>query len=133
MITMEDSKEGYKKLWMMLFEAYDYLISDKRRFCPRNIIRLWLVTPEDYPESVKNGERLSRDLLMMEICRISELEGFAELPNPRKNPLPSRELLKAVACVWLHRGPRGIKLRELDGAYQEITGKRLDVSKKGRT
>ena len=105
-------------LWQRLESTRQLLAGQCRRFCVRNILRVWF-PPGTLPKP--RGKELTFDDLVWRVCRYAspdgEILGWNELPPPSLCPRPYRELLRAVVQVALGIGHNQVNLRALDEAY----------------
>ena len=109
MITIENNKECFVRLWQMLERTRRFLRTERKRFCIRRVLQLWF-----------EGE--ATDDIIWEVCRLAAVdgepqEGWNELPLPSLYPRRHRELLRAIVAVRLGIGMRKVDLKALDSAY----------------
>ena len=99
-------------LWRMLERARRLLWEQHRRFCVRNILKLWF------------GNEANDDAIW-EVCRLMTLLldeeeticGWDELKPPSLYPRKHRELLRTIVALRLGIGVRKVNLKALDRAY----------------
>ncbi len=105
MITIENNQECFVQLWLRLERTRRLLGGQYKRFCIRNVLKSWF-----------GGE--ADDDMIWEVCRLSEQEGWNELPPPSLYPRRHRELLRAIVAVRLGISfYRKVNLKALDAAY----------------
>ena len=112
MITIENNKECFVRLWQMLERTRRFLRTERKRFCIRRVLQLWF-----------EGE--ATDDIIWEVCRLAAVdgepqEGWNELPLPSLYPRRHRELLRAIVAVRLGIGMRKVNLKALDSAYSIV-------------
>ena len=103
MITIENNKECFVRLWQMLERTRRFLRTERKRFCIRRVLQLWF-----------EGE--ATDDIIWEVCRLAAVdgepqEGWNELPLPSLYPRRHRELLRAIVAVRLGIGMRKVDLK----------------------
>lgn len=109
------------QLWQMLERTEDYLKGNYKRFCPRNILKLWhsegifKVSPRGGLEGASFHGGL--DGALWDVCNLSSLEGYEQLPSVTLYPLKHREFLRAIISVNLSIGMREVNLKALDRAF----------------
>lgn len=114
MSVIKNTQECFVQLWLRLERARHLLKEEHRRFCIRNVLKLWL------------GNEATDDIIW-EVCRQAMLSldtdegepvyGNDELPPPKLYPRKHRELLRALVAVMLDIGIRKVHLHDLDAAY----------------
>ena len=105
MITIENNQECFVQLWLRLERTRRLLGGQYKRFCIRNVLKSWF-----------GGE--ADDDMIWEVCRLSEQEGWNELPPPSLYPRKHREFLRAVVAVRLGISfYKKVNLKALDAAY----------------
>ena len=105
MITIENNQECFVQLWRRLERTRRLLGGQYKRFCIRNVLKSWF-----------GGE--ADDDMIWEVCRLSEQEGWNELPPPSLYPRRHREFLRAVVAVRLGVSfYKKVNLKALDAAY----------------
>ena len=105
MITIENNQECFVQLWLRLERTRRLLGGQYKRFCIRNVLKSWF-----------GGE--ADDDMIWEVCRLSEQEGWNELPPPSLYPRRHRELLRAIVAVRLGISfYKKVNLKALDSAY----------------
>ena len=126
MITIENNKECFVRLWQMLERTRRFLRTERKRFCIRRVLQLWF-----------EGE--ATDDIIWEVCRLAAVdgepqEGWNELPLPSLYPRRHRELLRAIVAVRLGIGMRKVDLKALDSAYSIVfpNSTPINVNKKKR-
>ena len=123
MITIENTQECFVRLWRLLEHTRHHLNGQCRRFCVRSVLRLWF-------------EEEATDDFIWQVCRLSEQEGWNELPPPARYPRPHRELLRAIVATRLGISYyKQVDLKALDAAYSVAFPRStpLNVNKKKRT
>ena len=105
MVTIENTQECFVQLWLRLERTRLLLGGQYKRFCIRNVLKSWF-----------GGE--ADDDMIWEVCRLSEQEGWNELPPPSLYPRRHRELLRAIVAVRLGISfYKKVNLKALDAAY----------------
>lgn len=103
-MKIQNSQECFVRLWLRLERTRQLLQGQCRRFCIRNVLKLWF------------GNEATDDFIW-EVCHLSEQEGWNELPLPSLYPRNHRELLRAIVAVRLGISFYKIDLKALDRAY----------------
>ena len=121
MMNIENTQECFVQLWRMLERTRQLLRRQCRRFCVRRVLKLWFA-----------GE--ASDDFIWEICNLSDLAGWDELPLPAMYPRKHRELLRAIVAVKTGISFYKIDLKALDAAYSIAFPRStpLNVNKKKR-
>ena len=122
MICVENNQECFVLLWRRLECTRRLLGGQCKRYCIRNILKAWF------------GSEATDDFIW-EVCRLSEQEGWNELPIPSLYPLKHRELLRAVVAVRLGISfYKKVNLKALDKAYSEAfpNSTPINKNKKGK-
>ncbi|MBE6331708.1 MAG: hypothetical protein E7070_05330 [Bacteroidales bacterium] len=120
-------------LWQRLESTRQLLAGQCRRFCVRNILRVWF--PRGALPKLR-GQELTFDDLVWRVCRCAspdgEILGWNELPLPSLCPRPHRELLRALVQVTSGIGHNKVNLSALDEAYSKAfpNSTPLNVEKK---
>lgn len=119
MINVSDTQACFVQLWLLLERTKRLFNRQCRRFCIRNILKLWFA-----------GE--ATDDFIWEVCHLCEQEGFSQLKSPRHYPRKHRELLRAIVAVKTGKSFWRINLKALDAAYSEAFphSTPINVSKK---
>ncbi len=104
MITVSNTQECFVQLWLRLERTRQLLQGQYRRYCIRNVLRLWF------------GTRATDDFIW-EVCTRCGQEGWNELPSPLLSPRKPRELLRALTAVSLGISCYKVNLKALDAAY----------------
>ena len=135
-MEISNTKACFVELWQCLASAEQALSADCRRFCVRNILRLWvrqgIIDPLKAAPHL--GGYINLNDYIWDICRLSDLEGYQLLLTPSLYPRQYRELLRAIVAVMMGIGMRGVNLKALDEAYSEVfpCSTPLNVNKKKR-
>ena len=121
MIDIQNTQECFVELWLRLERTRQLFQRQYKRFCVRRVLKLWF-----------GGE--ANDDFILEICNLSDLAGYDELPPPSLYPRKHRELLRAIVSVKLGISYYRVNLRALDKAYSIVFPKStpINVSKKKR-
>ena len=126
MITIENNKECFVRLWQMLERTRRFLRTERKRFCIRSVLKLWF-----------EGE--ATDDIIWEVCRLAAVdgepqEGWNELPLPSLYPRRHRELLRAIVAVKTGISFYKIDLKALDSAYSIVfpNNTPININKKKR-
>ena len=91
-------------LWRRLERTRQLLWTQNKRFCIRRVLKSWF-----------GGE--ATDDFIWQVCRLSEQEGWNELPLPALYPRKHRELLRAIVAVKTGISYWKVNLKALDAAY----------------
>ena len=100
MISIENYQECFVQLLRMLERTRRLLRGQYKRFCIRNVMKLWFG-----PEATDN--------LIWHVCIECEQMGWDELPPPKFYPRKHRDFLKALITLRVGKP----KLSDLDAAY----------------
>ena len=126
MITIENNKECFVRLWQMLERTRRFLRTERKRFCIRRVLQLWF-----------GGE--ATDDIIWEVCRLAAVdgepqEGWNELPLTSLYPRRHRELLRAIVAVKTGISFYKIDLKALDSAYSIVfpNSTPININKKKR-
>lgn len=126
MITIENNKECFVRLWQMLERTRRFLRTERKRFCIRSVLKSWFL-----------GE--ATDDMIWEVCRLAAVdgepqEGWNELPLPSLYPRKHRELLRAIVAVKTGISFYKIDLKALDSAYSIVfpNSTPININKKKR-
>jgi hypothetical protein len=104
MIPIDNTQESFVQLWLRLERTRRLLLLQHRRFCIRNVLKVWL------------GHRATDDFVW-EVCLRCGQEGWNELPSPLLSPRPHREMLRALTSATLGISSCRVSLSALDTAY----------------
>ena len=120
-MDIANNQECFVQLWRRLERTRRLLRGQCRRFCVRRVLKTWF------------GVEASDDMIW-EVCHLSQLEGWNELPPPSLYPRKHRELLRAVVAVRTGISFYRVDLKALDNAFTVAFPKStpLNVSKKKR-
>ena len=126
-MEIQNNQECFVQLWRKLERTRRLLGGQYKRFCIRNVLKLWFGFE-------------ANDNFIWEVCRTASLHddepvyGNDILPLPSLYPRRHRELLRAIVAVRLGIGPRKVSLSALDKAYSIAFPKStpLNVNKKKR-
>ncbi len=138
MTEITNTQQCFVQLWLRLERTRRLLSAQYRRFCIRNILKMWM------------GSNATDDLIW-EVCRQASLMlckdddddgnicqeplcGWDELPPPMRRPRKHREWLRALIAVSLDIGMRKVDLKALDAAYSQAfpMSTPINVNKKRR-
>jgi len=108
-MEIENNQACFVRLWLRLERTRRMLRVQCKRFCIRNIMKMWF------------GHEATDDLIW-EVCNKIDIDdqticGWDELPRPALYPRWHRELLRAIVATRLGIGMRKVHLPELDAAY----------------
>ena len=106
MIQVDNTRECFVQLWLRLERTRRLLAGQCKRYCIRNILKLWF------------GPQANDDMIW-HVCHLCEQEGWNELPLPSLYPRKHRELLRAIVAVRTGISFWKINLKVLDAAYSE--------------
>ncbi len=99
-MNIEKKLAYYVQLWVRLERTRRLLKRNCKRFCIRNVLKMWL------------GPRAT-DYFIWQVCHECDQYGWDELPEPSISPCKNREFLRALITI-MDKKP---KLPELDAAY----------------
>ena len=121
-MVIDNNQACFVQLWLRLERTRQLFQRQYKRFCVRRVLKLWF-----------GGE--ANDDFILEICNLSDLAGYDELPPPSLYPRKHRELLRAIVSVKLGISYYRVNLRALDKAYSIVFPKStpINVSKKKRS
>ena len=121
MVKIENNQTCFVQLWLLLERTRHLLKGQYKRFCIRNVLKLWFGTN-------------ATDEFIWEVCNVCEQTGWDELPRPKLYPRPHRELLRAIVMVELTLSQHQVKLPELDVAYSKAfpNSTPININKKKR-
>lgn len=102
-MEIQNTSSAMVQLWLRLERTEEVLYAQCRRFCPRNILKLW------FPATTDN--------LICDVCRHATLEGYEVLPAVQLHPRKHREFLRAIIAVTCGIGMRKVDLPALDRAF----------------
>ena len=106
MIQVDTTRECFVQLWLRLERTRRLLGMQCKRYCIRNILKVWFDTQ-------------ATDDMIWEVCHLCEQVGWNELPLPSLYPRKHRELLRAIVAVRTGISFWKINLKVLDAAYSE--------------
>ena len=111
-MKIENNQACFVQLWRKLERTRQLLKSQHKRFCIRNILKLWFgpQATDDFIWQVCNRTIVSDE----QVC------GNDTLQPPSLYPRKHRELLRAIVTVYLGLATRDVKLPELDAAYSIV-------------
>ena len=104
MIVIQNNQACFVQLWLRLERTRQLLYRQCKRFCVRRVLKSWFATEAD-------------DDFIWEICNLSDLAGWDELPLPSLYPRKHRELLRTIVSIKLGISIRSVNLKALDKAY----------------
>ena len=109
MMNIENTQECFVLLWRKLERTRRLLGGQYKRFCIRNVLKVW------FPAE-------ATDDFVWEVCHTAVVddepqEGWNELPPPTLYPRKHRELLRAIVALKTGTSYWKINLRALDKAY----------------
>ena len=109
MVKIENSKACFVQLWRKLERTRQMLAGQYKRFCIRNVLKVWF------------GVQATDDFIW-EVCHNTIVDdewacGNDMLRPPSLYPRKHRELLRAIVSVYLGLSPRKVDLKALDAAY----------------
>jgi hypothetical protein len=143
MTNIENTQECFVQLWLRLERTRQLLYRQCKRFCVRRILKTWFAGEANndltslshltlgHQQASLHGSR-SFDDFIWEICSLSDLAGWDELPLPSLYPRKHRELLRAIVSVKTGISYYKVDLKALDAAYSIAFPKStpLNVNKK---
>ena len=109
MMEIENNQACFVLLWRKLERTRRLLRCQCKRFCIRNVLKVWYGP-------------LATDDFIWKVCRYTIVDdeqvcGNDTLLPPSLFPRKHRELLRAIVMVSLGLKMRDVKLPELDAAY----------------
>ena len=127
MVKIENSKACFVQLWLLLERTRQMLAGQCKRFCIRNVLKVWF------------GVQATDDFIW-EVCHRTVVDdepacGNDMLRPPSLYPRKHRELLRAIVSVYLGLSPRKVDLKALDAAYSEAfpNSTPLNINKKKKS
>ena len=127
MVKIENSKACFVQLWLRLERTRQMLVGQCKRFCIRNVLKVWF------------GVQATDDFIW-EVCHNTIVDdewacGNDMLRPPSLYPRKHRELLRAIVSVYLGLSPRKVDLKALDAAYSEAfpNSTPLNINKKKKS
>ena len=125
-MEIRNNKQCFVQLWLRLERTRRLLGCQYKRFCIRNVLKVWF------------GLRATDDFIW-EVCHNTLIDdepacGLDQLQPPSLYPRKHRELLRAIVAVTLGIGLRRVDLKALDAAYSEAfpNSTPLNINKKKR-
>lgn len=126
MVKIENSKACFVQLWLRLERTRQMLAGQCKRFCIRNVLKVWF------------GVQATDDFIW-EVCHNTIVDdewacGNDMLRPPSLYPRKHREFLRAIVAVCLGISLRKVDLKALDAAYSEAfpNSTPINVNKKKR-
>ena len=126
MVKIENNKECFVQLWLLLERTRRMLGGQYKRFCIRNVLKAWFGV-------------LATDDFIWEVCHHTIVDdewacGNDMLKPPSLYPRKHREFLRAIVAVSLGISLRKVDLKALDAAYSEVfpNSTPLNINKKKR-
>ena len=118
-MNIENTQECFVQLWLRLERTRQLLYRQCKRFCVRRVLKSWF------------GVEATDDFIW-EICSLTDLAGWDELPLPSLYPRKHRDLLRAIVAIKTGISYYKIDLKALDAAYSIAFPKStpLNVNKK---
>ena len=127
MVKIENNKECFVQLWRRLERTRHMLGGQYKRFCIRNVLKVWFGP-------------LATDDFIWEVCHHTIVDdewacGNDMLKPPSLYPRKHREFLRAIVAVSLGITLRKVDLKALDAAYSEAfpNSTPLNVNKKKKS
>ena len=119
-MNIENNQECFVQLWRKLERTRQLLGSQYKRFCIRNVLKVWFGV--EATDDLPLASHLTLDDFIWEVCHKAIVdgepqEGWNELPAPSLYPRKHRELLRAIVAVSLGISFYRIDLKALDAAY----------------
>ena len=120
MIEIQNNQECFVQLWRKLERTRQLLGGQYKRFCIRNVLKVWFGV--EATDDLPLASHLTLDDFIWEVCHKAIVdgepqEGWNELPAPSLYPRKHRELLRAIVAVSLGISFYRIDLKALDAAY----------------
>ena len=127
MVKIENSKACFVQLWLRLERTRQMLAGQCKRFCIRNVLKVWF------------GVQATDDFIW-EVCHNTIVDdewacGNDMLRPPSLYPRKHREFLRAIVAVCLGISLRKVDLKALDAAYSEAfpNSTPLNINKKKKS
>jgi hypothetical protein len=127
MVKIDNNKECFVQLWLLLERTRRMLGAQYKRFCIRNVLKAWF------------GVQATDDFIW-EVCHHTIVDdewacGNDMLKPPSLYPRKHREFLRAIVAVSLGITLRKVDLKALDAAYSEAfpNSTPLNVNKKKKS
>ena len=124
MVKIDNNKECFVQLWLLLERTRQMLGGQYKRFCIRNVLKVWFGP-------------LATDDFIWEVCHHTIVDdewacGNDMLKPPSLYPRKHREFLRAIVAVSLGISLRKVDLKALDAAYSEVfpNSTPLNINKK---
>ena len=110
-MEIQNNQECFVQLWRKLERTRRLLACQYKRFCIRNVLKVWFGAE-------------ANDNFIWEVCRKTVIDDESACGNdlllpPSLYPQLHRELLKAIVMVSLRLKLQQVKLSELDAAYSK--------------
>ena len=125
-MEIQNNKACFVQLWLRLERTRQVLAGQCKRFCIRNVLKVWF------------GVQATDDFIW-EVCHNTIVDdewacGNDMLRPPSLYPRKHRELLRAIVAVCLGISLRKVDLKALDAAYSEAfpNSTPINVNKKKR-
>ena len=125
-MEISNNKECFAQLWRRLERTRQMLGGQYKRFCIRNVLKVWFGP-------------LATDDFIWEVCHHTIVDdelacGNDMLKPPSLYPRKHREFLRAIVAVSLGISLRKVDLKALDAAYSEVfpNSTPLNINKKKR-
>ena len=125
-MEISNNKECFVQLWRRLERTRQMLGGQYKRFCIRNVLKVWFGP-------------LATDDFIWEVCHHTIVDdewacGNDMLKPPSLYPRKHREFLRAIVAVSLGISLRKVDLKALDAAYSEVfpNSTPLNINKKKR-
>ena len=125
-MEISNNKECFVQLWRRLERTRRMLGGQYKRFCIRNVLKVWFGP-------------LATDDFIWEVCHHTIVDdewacGNDMLKPPSLYPRKHREFLRAIVAVSLGISLRKVDLKALDAAYSEVfpNSTPLNINKKKR-
>ena len=126
MVKIENHQACFVQLWRRLERTRLLLMQQHKRFCIRNVLKVWL--------GVQATDEFIWQVCNRTIVGDEQVCGNDMLPLPSLYPRKHREFLRAVVSVSLGLKAREVKLPELDAAYSVVfpNSTAININKKGK-
>ena len=125
-MEIQNNKACFVQLWLRLERTRQVLAGQCKRFCIRNVLKVWF------------GVQATDDFIW-EVCHNTIVDdewacGNDMLRPPSLYPRKHREFLRAIVAVCLGISLRKVDLKALDAAYSEAfpNSTPINVNKKKR-
>jgi hypothetical protein len=108
-MEIQNDKACFVQLWRKLERTRRLLGGQCKRFCIRNVLKVWF--------GVRATDEFIWQVCSRTVVGDDQVCGNDQLLPPSLYPRKHRELLRAIVATELNIGLRQVKLADLDAAY----------------